>query len=91
MDYEWDPDKAASNERKHGIKFVDAIGAIEDSWALTAREEYVDGELRFATIGLDFRFRIIVVVHTYRGNNVRIITARPATKKERRVYESKRV
>ncbi len=44
MSYEWDPDKAASNHRKHGIKFVDAIGAIEDFWALTTREEYVDGE-----------------------------------------------
>ncbi|NUO80992.1 BrnT family toxin [candidate division KSB1 bacterium] len=91
MDYEWDPDKAASNERKHGIKFVDAIGAIEDSWGLTAQEEYVDGELRFATIGLDFRFRIIVVVYTYRENNIRLITARPTTKNERRAYESKRI
>ena len=91
MDYQWDPEKAASNLTKHGVDFADAVGVFEDEWALTIREEYVEDEQRFATLGTDFLERVLVVVYTYRGAEIRLISARKATRRERRVYERKRV
>jgi uncharacterized DUF497 family protein len=91
MDYQWDPEKAASNLGKHGIDFADAVGVFEDEWALTIRQEYVEAEQRFATLGTDFLERVLVVVYTYRGGTIRLISARRATRRERRAYEQKRV
>jgi uncharacterized protein len=91
MDYQWDPEKAASNWMKHDVDFADAVGVFEDEWALTIREQDVEGEQRFATLGIDFLERVLVVVYTYRGKKIRLISARRATRKERRVYERKRV
>lgn len=91
MGYQWDPKKAASNLEKHGIDLADAVGVFEDEWALTIKEEYVEGEQRFVTMGMDFLRRVLVVVYTYRGDDIRLISARAATKRERRVYERKRV
>jgi uncharacterized protein len=91
MDYQWDPEKAVSNLDKHGIDFADAVGVFEDEWALTIRDELVEGEQRFATLGTDFLERVQVVVYTYRGGTIRLISARRATKRERRAYEQKRV
>jgi uncharacterized DUF497 family protein len=48
-------------------------------WSLTIKQEIIRGEQRFATVGVDFLGRIIVVVYTYRGNDIRLISARPAT------------
>lgn len=91
MDYQWQPDKAAANLKKHSIDFADAVGVFEDEWALTVKEELVKGEQRFATLGIDFLGRIIVVVYTYRDDDIRLISARKATKGERKAYESKRI
>ena len=91
MDYQWNPEKAASNLGKHGIDFADAVGVLEDEWALTIKEEYVEGEQRFATLGIDFLERVLVVVYTYRGGTIRLIPAQRATRRERRAYEQKRV
>lgn len=91
MNYQWDPKKAASNLRKHGVEFADAIGIFEDDWALTIEEQHIEGEQRFVSIGLDFLGRLIVVVYTYRNDDIRIISARRATKRERKSYEQKRV
>jgi len=91
MDYQWDPDKAASNLGKHGIDFADAVGVFQDGWALTIKDEVVEGEQRFATLGTDFLERVLVVVYTYRSGTIRLISARRATRKERRAYEQKRV
>ena len=91
MDYQWDPEKAASNLGKHGVDFADAVGVFEDEWALTIKEEYVEGEQRFATLGIDFLERVLVVIYTYRGGTIRLISARRATRRERRAYEQKRV
>ena len=89
MNHQWDPEKAARNLGKHGIDFADAVGLFEDAWALTIKEEYVEGEQRLATLGTDFLARVLVVVYTYRGGEIRLISARGATKKERGVYERK--
>jgi uncharacterized DUF497 family protein len=91
MDYQWDPEKAASNLEKHSIDFADAVGVFEDEWALTIREEHVEGEQRHVTLGTDFLERVLVVVYTYRGVGIRLISARKAARKERRAYERKRV
>jgi uncharacterized DUF497 family protein len=91
MDYQWDPEKAVSNLGKHGVDFADAVGVFEDEWALTIKEEYVEGEQRFATVGTDFLERVLVVVYTHRGGQIRLISARRAIRKERRTYEQKRV
>jgi hypothetical protein len=86
MEYEWDPNKADSNLRKHkGVAFADAIGALEDDLALTIDDDYPDEE-RFITIGTDFLGRLLVVVWTHRGENIRLISARQATPAERRQY-----
>jgi hypothetical protein len=82
--------KAASNLRKHGVDFADAVGVFEDDWALTLDEQDVDGEQRHVTVGMDFLARVVVVVYTYRGGDIRIISARQAIKKEREAYEQKR-
>ena len=90
MSYQWNPRKAASNLEKHGVDFADAVGVFEDERALTIKEHYVASEQRFVTIGMDFLGRVLVVIYTYRNNDIRMISARTATKRERRAYERKR-
>lgn len=82
--FEWDPDKAASNRRKHRVDFADAAGVFEDSRALT-RDEPHPGELRHVMMGLDFLGRVVVVLDR-RPNAIRIISARRATPAEHRQY-----
>jgi len=91
MDYQWDTKKADINKQKNGIDFADAVGVFEDEWSLTIKQEITRGERRFATVGVDFLGRIIVVVYTYRGNNIRLISGRTATKAERNVYVQRRI
>jgi uncharacterized protein len=87
MAFEWDAAKAESNLRKHGVDFADAVGVFDDPFALSRPDEAVDEE-RFVSIGADFLGRILVVVYALRGNDVRIISARTATRSERLTYEA---
>jgi uncharacterized DUF497 family protein len=88
MKYEWDPDKAASNHKKHCVEFAEAVGVLEDALAITIEDQHVEGESRFITIGMDFTLQILVVVYASRvADVIRIISARKATKKERQTYE----
>ncbi len=86
MGYEWDPKKAASNLRKHKVDFADAVAAFEDDFAITIDDDEPREE-RFVTIGMDSLARIVVVVYTWRGSNIRLISARKAGAEERRQYE----
>ncbi|PZV10429.1 MAG: hypothetical protein DCF22_16860 [Leptolyngbya sp.] len=86
MAYQWDSDKAIANLRKHGIDFADAVIVLSDDLAITVQDERFDEE-RFITIGMDGLGRVLVVVYTWRGNNIRLISARPATRQECRQYE----
>jgi uncharacterized DUF497 family protein len=86
---EWDPAKARANLAKHGIDFADASIALEDEFALTIEDRSAGGEQRFITLCRDPNSRLIVVVYTYRGDTVRIISARKATSRERQAYEVK--
>ena len=85
MGYEWDPDKAKLNIRKHGIAFADAVSAFSDDSAITGEDNNPD-EARFATLGMDAFGRVLVVVYTWREDNIRLISARKATEKERKQY-----
>ena len=91
MSYQWDSRKAASNLKKHGVDFADAIGVFEDERAMTIKEQFIADEQRYGSIGMDFLGREVVVVYTYRNNDIRLISARTATKSERKAYEYKRV
>jgi uncharacterized DUF497 family protein len=86
---EWDNDKAAANERKHGVDFADAATVLEDELALTMPDDHLD-EDRWVTMGMDAMGRLLVVAYTWRGDDFRLISARGATRTERRQYERKR-
>jgi uncharacterized DUF497 family protein len=75
------------NLHKHGIRFTDAVGVLEDDLALSMEDPDVHGERRFVATGMDPLGRIVTVVYTHRGNVLRLISARRATKKERNAYE----
>ncbi|MBI3622037.1 MAG: BrnT family toxin [Nitrospirae bacterium] len=86
--FEWDEVKAGSNLRKHGISFEEAATVFGDYLSLTiADPQHSEGEERFVIIGRSHRGRTLVVVHTERGDRMRIISARLATPRERRAYE----
>jgi uncharacterized DUF497 family protein len=80
MVVEWDAGKARLNARKHGVEFADAVSALEDERALTERDLFSDEEERWVTLGLDAFGRVLVVVYTWRGESLRLISARNATK-----------
>ena len=83
----WDIKKAAANIRNHGIEFSHASTVLDDPMAVTI-EDKRHGEQRFVTIGADILGRVLVVVYAYSGEeDIRLISARRATPKERRVYE----
>jgi uncharacterized DUF497 family protein len=87
--YQWDPKKAALNSRKHGVDFADAVGVFEDGNALWQEEPIDHYEDRYIALGEDFLGRILVVVFTFRGEDIRIISARKATTNESKTYERK--
>ncbi|WP_158925352.1 BrnT family toxin [Acidisphaera sp. S103] len=85
--YEWDETKNAINIAKHGVSFSLAQ-RIFDGPVLTVRDQRKDyGETREVSIGMIDGIAVLTVVHTGRGRNVRIISARPASERERRRYE----
>lgn len=86
MTLEWDPKKAASNLRKHGVRFADAHSVLEDPRALTIDDPHPD-EPRHLTIGLDALGRVLVISYTWREDRLRVISVRKATPSERRQYE----
>ncbi|NUM54161.1 MAG: BrnT family toxin [Candidatus Hydrogenedentes bacterium] len=86
MEFEWDSAKARANVAKHGVRFADATTVLSDTRAVTVLDEH-PLEDRFVTIGMDSLGRILVVVYTWRGDVVRMISARRATRHERSAYE----
>lgn len=88
MEFEWDPNKADSNLEKHGVSFDEAATAFGDPLSLTIPDpDHSDDEERSVLLGHSFAGRLIVVVHAHRAERIRIISARIATKNERRSYE----
>jgi uncharacterized DUF497 family protein len=89
VDLEWDLKKAAANLRQHGIDFADAATALHDDLAITVLDDET-GEERFVTVAADALGRVVVVVFTWRGSRIRLISARRATRAERLRYEERR-
>ena len=84
----WDPEKAASNVARHGIRFADAALVFDDPVAITVVDDESDpGEQRFVVLGADAAGRILVVVYSWRGDDIRLISARRAEPHEREEYE----
>ncbi len=88
MRFEWDAVKAAANVRKHGVDFDEAATVFADDLSATARDpDHSVAEARFLTFGMSNGNRVLVVSHTDRAGVIRIISARVATRKEKRIYE----
>jgi len=85
MRYQWDREKAERNFRKHRIYFADAVSVLSDELAVTIEDDRSE-ERRWVTLGRDLFGRTLVVVYGWRGNEIRIISARRASPKERRQY-----
>ncbi len=91
LTFEWDDDKAEENLKKHGVSFSEASIVFRDLLSMTIPDPlHSDVENRFIIIGESNLQRILVVVHTYREDKIRIISARSATSRERREYEEGR-
>jgi len=89
MEFEWDPKKAKTNLRKHGVAFREAATIFRDPLGITAYDpDHSEGEDRFITVGTSIAGRFLVVAHTDRGNRTRIISARELTRAEREAYEN---
>ena len=88
MEFEWNPDKAAQNIEKHGVSFQEAATVFNDTLSMTFPDpDHSLGESRYVIIGLSRFGQLLVVAHTDRGEKVRIISARKATRQERKFYE----
>ncbi len=87
--FEWDEKKAEQNIRKHSVSFEEAATVFSDHFSITIYDPlHSKDEDRFVILGMSENNRLLVVIHTERGDKIKIISARKATKKERRQYES---
>ena len=88
LTFEWDEAKASENLDKHGVSFAEAATAFGDPLSLTIGDpDHSDGENRYILLGRTFEGSTLVVIHTERDDNIRIISARRATRHEIRTYE----
>lgn len=89
--FEWDPDKEKSNIQRHGVSFSEAATVFGDplSWTFPDLDHSI-GEYRYLTIGMSSRDTMLMVSHVDRGEDIRLISARKTTRRERRYYEEER-
>ena len=88
MRFEWDPVKATENFVKHGVSFEEAATVFRDVLSATGADpDHSFDEERFVTFGVSTAGRLLAVAHTDRDDTIRIISARPATPSERKIYE----
>jgi len=86
--FEWDPAKAAENLAKHGVSFEEAATVFRDALSATGSDpDHSFGEERFVTFGISTGGRLLTIAHTDRDDIIRIISARPVTPGERKIYE----
>ena len=91
LPFEWDPGKAAVNLRAHGVSFTEATEVFRDPLArIHSDPDSSLGEVREIIVGTSLAGRLLLVSFTERGEHIRIISARPATKHEKRDYEESR-
>jgi uncharacterized DUF497 family protein len=88
MEFEWDPEKAAVNEKKHGVTFLETATIFGDPLAITFVDpDHSVNEQRYLTFGLSRFGRLLIVSHTDREGRIRIISARVMTRQEVKIYE----
>ncbi len=88
MRFSWDPKKAGANLRKHTVSFEEASTVFRDVFSVTGSDpDHSVEEHRFVTFGNSNQNRLLVVSHTQEGDKIRIISARPVTRQERKIYE----
>jgi len=91
MSFEWDQRKAEANFSKHGVRFAESQPVFGGEFALTLTDDESDpGEQRFVSMGMGAKGQVLVVVYSYRGTAIRIISARVAEPHERGQYEELR-
>jgi uncharacterized DUF497 family protein len=89
VEFEWDEQKNHTNWQKHGVSFEEATTVFGDPLSVTIDDPiHSTSEDRFVIIGMSAHRRLLVVIFTERGNHIRIISARDATRRERRNYEA---
>ena len=88
VDIEFDPAKAQANLRKHKVSFADAEQALRDPFAVTIEDPDAEDEQRFVTLGMDALGRLLIIVHTPRGDRIRLISARKASRGEMEHYRA---
>ncbi|MGD0200139.1 MAG: BrnT family toxin [Bryobacteraceae bacterium] len=89
MGFEWDAAKVKANFRNHGVRFEESTAVFDDPYAITIADDKADpSEERFVSIGMGALGRVLIVVYTYRGDSIRIISARVAVAHERAEYEA---
>jgi len=87
MKVTWDSKKAESNRRKHGVNFSDVEEVLKDPYSISTEDPDANGEPRFIVTGVDSLKRLATIVYLYSFQNIRIISARRATKAEAKEYE----
>ena len=90
MEFEWDPAKARENLRVHRVNFAVAQDVFEDENAITIEDFGAEGEQRFRTLGMNGLGRLLVVVYTYQGEKIRLISAWKASRKQEKQYAKRR-
>jgi uncharacterized DUF497 family protein len=89
VEFEWDPDKATANVRKHGVEFAEAVTVFGDPLEVTIPDpDHSEGGRRCLSLGMSVSGRLLVVAYTEREGRIRIINAREAASHERQQYES---
>jgi uncharacterized DUF497 family protein len=88
VNFEWDPNKARQNYKKHRVSFHEAATVFDDPLAVTYNDpDHSLSEERFITVGTSRNGCVLIVAHSVRGENIRIISARKTTLRERKHYE----
>jgi uncharacterized DUF497 family protein len=90
MNFVWDPVKATANFKKHKVSFEEACSVFLDTLSATGADpDHSEGEARWLTFGLSSSGRLLVVSHTEEQDTIRLISARPCTPAERKLYEKR--
>ena len=90
MNFEWDPAKEARNIKKHNVSFKEAVTILGNPLSITIHDpDHSEDEDRYLTVGCSSKGGFLIVAHTERGDNIRIINARKLTKSEKKSYEEK--
>lgn len=87
IDFEWDSQKALSNWHKHQVAFESACEVFFDPFLQPDKDEVIDGELRETVIGMTQNWRLLFIAYTLRNDKIRVISARPVTRQQRKTYE----